>query len=204
MSLRRIGGTRFGDALFRVILGSALLCAATGFDAVARSARAADDAPPAAPFLLESLSGDPLELSALLERGPVLLDFWATWCKPCVASLPGIQELHETYGPRGLTVIGVSIDGPRNFAKVRPFAARLGLTYPVALDRDGQVQRDYQISAVPSAALIDTSGALIFLQRGYRPGEHATLAQRVEALLPPNGSGAATPGRSDEGSSSDR
>lgn len=136
-------------------------------------------------FRVRSVTGEKLELAALRARGPVLIDFWATWCAPCLASLPEIQSLHRRAGPRGLTVIGVSIDGPRNHAKVRPFAARLGLTFPIVLDEDGRLQDSFKVRVVPTAILIDTSGAVALVTQGYRPGEGARLAAAVAALLGP-------------------
>src|SRR5205085_11886664 len=93
-------------------------------------------------------------------KGPVLLDFWATWCKPCLAAIPELQKLSAELGPRGLTVIGVSTDGPNNFAKVRPFAKKLGIGYPVAIDEDGTLAQKYLVRAMPTTVLIDASGAV--------------------------------------------
>jgi cytochrome c biogenesis protein CcmG/thiol:disulfide interchange protein DsbE len=139
--------------------------------------------PAAARFAVTDLQGTGLKLEDLITKGPVLLDFWATWCKPCAASLPELQAMHETYADRGLTVVGVSIDGPRNFSKVRPFVARTGLTYPIVLDHDGRLQRDFHVTAVPTAVLIDRTGAIVRVRQGYRPGEDRNLAAEIEALL---------------------
>ena len=141
-------------------------------------------AAPAARFRVTALDGTKLELETLRRRGPVLIDFWATWCKPCLASIPEIEALHRRLASRGLTVIGVSVDGPRNYSKVRPFVARLGITYPVVLDPDGRLQADYQIRAMPTTVLIDTAGAIAHVMQGYRPGEEARLAAAIEKLLP--------------------
>ena len=135
-------------------------------------------------FECRDLRGGRVELSELLHRGPVLIDFWATWCKPCVESLPRLEAWQRQYGPSGLTVLGVSVDGPRNFSKVRPFVASLGLTYPIVIDKDGRLQQLYQVLAVPMAFLIDTSGVVIETRTGYRPGEDAALEAAIRAALP--------------------
>jgi len=129
------------------------------------------------------VDGRPLDSAALIARGPVLVDFWATWCKPCIAALPEIQKLHERWASRGLTVVGFSEDGPRNFSKVRPFAGRLGLKYAIALDEDGAVQERYQVRALPTTVLIDGAGRIVLFQQGYRPGFGAELEAAVAALL---------------------
>ncbi len=135
------------------------------------------------PAKLKTVDDRTLDLPALLARGPILLDFWATWCKPCIASLPEIEALHERHAARGLTVIGVSIDGPRNLARVRPFAQRLGLTYPIVFDGDGRLQELFNVRAVPTALLIGKHGKVIAIHEGYRPGEGDRLAKEIEALL---------------------
>ena len=140
-------------------------------------------AAPAPRFRVTALDGTKLDLDVLRRRGPVLIDFWATWCKPCISAIPEIEALHHRYAPRGLTVVGISVDGPRNYAKVRPFVARLGITYPVVLDPDGRLQADYQIRAMPTSVLIDTAGAVARVMQGYRPGEEAVLAAAIERLL---------------------
>jgi peroxiredoxin len=136
-------------------------------------------------FKVRSLAGESLVLDRLRERGPVLLDFWATWCKPCVASLPELEALHRRFRERGLTVIGVSVDGPRNFAKVRPFASRTGLTYPIVLDESGDLQESFRVVAVPTSILIARDGTIARVQQGFRPGESAPLAAAIDALLGP-------------------
>ena len=104
----------------------------------------------APPFAIKSVTGEKLNLTALLETGPVVLDFWATWCKPCQMALPELEALHQKYAKRGLRVIGISADGPRNFAKVRPTASKLGLTFPIAIDDDERLQQLYQVRGLPT------------------------------------------------------
>ncbi len=138
---------------------------------------------PAPRFKARDLTGRVLDLSKLLHRGPIVLDFWATWCSPCVEALPELQALQRKYDDAGLTVIGVSVDGPRNFARVRPFTASMGLTYPIVLDSDGRLQQLYHVIAIPTAFVIDTTGTITYVRVAYRPGEGAKLEHGVRALL---------------------
>jgi len=134
---------------------------------------------------VRAVTGETLSLEKLLAGGPVVLDFWATWCKPCLAELPELEALQRKYRERGLTVVGVSVDGPRNFAKVRPFAAKLGLTFPIVLDEDGRIQQLYQVRAMPTTIVIDTAGAIVTVREGYRPGDTRGLEAEITKLLPP-------------------
>jgi peroxiredoxin len=140
--------------------------------------------PPAPRFKVIAVDGQKLSLDRLLEHGPVLLDFWATWCKPCVAAIPELEALHQDPQWRGLTIIGISVDGPRSFSKVRPFVTRMGITYPIVLDEDGSLQRDYRVRAMPTSVLIDTAGAIVKVTEGFRPGEGEALRASIRALLP--------------------
>jgi len=135
-------------------------------------------------FTVQSLEGETLRLDVLRARGPVVLDFWATWCRPCVAAIPELEQTARDLGPRGLTVVGVSVDGPRNHAKVRPFVAKLGISYPVTLDDDGALQEKYQVRSIPTTVLIAPGGAIVKVVQGYRPGESQTLRAAIQALLP--------------------
>lgn len=155
------------------------LCAAA-----AAPAAAAPAGPGTAPaFRVRAVDGRTVELAALLARGPVVLDFWATWCRPCEHSLPGAQRLYERLRERGVTVVGVSIDGPRNWARVRPFAARLGLSFPIVIDEDGSLARRYQVQAVPAAVVIAPDGRIDRVRTGYVPGSDEALESAVIALL---------------------
>ena len=89
--------------------------------------------PAAAPpdFELEALSGDFVRLSDHLGKQVVLIDFWATFCHPCLAAMPHLEELYGKYKDRGLLILGVSIDGPDSVAQVRGEVARLGVSFPI-------------------------------------------------------------------------
>ncbi len=142
---------------------------------------------------VQPLIGEEIRLADRLAKGPVVFDFWATWCRPCALALPEVQKLHEKYAGRGLSVIGVSLDGPRNAAKVRPFAAQLGLTFPNVLDDKGELQRAFQVQALPTTVVVSPEGEIISVRMGYRPGEEKQLAKEIEKLLLPPDSTTATP-----------
>ena len=140
-------------------------------------------APPAPAFRVRTLEGKSLELAALLAKGPVILDFWATWCKPCLQALPEIQRVHEKWSARGVTVVGISEDGPRNQSKVRPFASRYRLGYPLTLDEDGSLQSAYHVRSLPTTFVIDRRGRIVHVEQGYRPGLETVLDEALEAVF---------------------
>lgn len=172
-------------ALRRVAAGAviAAIGALCAIPAPHRDAAALEEAKAPA-FRIKDVEGKTLELEKLLAKGPVLLDFWATWCKPCHAAIPELESWREAYGERGLTIIGVSVDGPRNYAKVRPFMKRMSIRYPIAIDEDGKLQQRYQVLGLPTAILIDREGRIASTRIGFDPAKSPAFAAAIEELLP--------------------
>jgi cytochrome c biogenesis protein CcmG, thiol:disulfide interchange protein DsbE len=134
---------------------------------------------PAPLFRGPTLAGPTFALADLRGR-VVLLDFWATWCAPCLAQLPSLRHLDETMGPRGLAVVGINIEGAAARRAVDDVVREAGLRYPTVLD-EGEVQRLYGAVALPHLVLIDRSGNV---RRVFRGGiAEAEIAQAVEETL---------------------
>jgi thiol-disulfide isomerase/thioredoxin len=165
-----------GGLALRLVLGAALCCA------IAHAAPTLEKAP-APEFRAHDLDGHEVSLAALRAQGPVVVDFWATWCEPCREALLELEGWRKLYGPRGLAIVAVSVDGPRNIAKVRPYVSRLKLGFPAVIDDDQQIQKLYQVTQMPTAFLVDRDGKVVATRVGYRRGE-TTFVARIEALLP--------------------
>jgi peroxiredoxin len=110
-------------------------------------------------FRLPSLAGGEVNLAS--QRGKVVvLNFWATWCPPCVAEMPSLERLHRTLSPDGLSVIAVSTDEDQ--ADVREFVSRHGLTLPVLMDPGGRVAGgEYHTTGYPETFLLDRQGRIV-------------------------------------------
>jgi cytochrome c biogenesis protein CcmG/thiol:disulfide interchange protein DsbE len=162
--------------------GLAILWAALLVLTGASALEAADEAAP--DFTLPNLSGDDVTLSELLKDGPVVLDFWATWCKPCINGFPQLQEIFDSYRTCGLEVLAVSIDSPRSVSRVGAFIKSKGHTFEVLLDSSQKVAQRYHVSSVPRTVLIDTDGKVIYSVTGNRPGHHEKLAEILAGLFP--------------------
>ena len=136
-------------------------------------------------LVLDHLDGSTFSLAETLEKGPVVFDFWATWCKPCIKGLPKLQVLAEEYAKRGVQVLTINIDGPRNLPKVRPFMRRHKLELPVLLDPTNEVLAQFHLAAVPATLIIAADGEVFYKHEGYRPGDEKKLKSKLDQLLGP-------------------
>lgn len=136
-------------------------------------------------LVLENLDGSIFSLAEALKKGPVVFDFWATWCKPCIKSLPKLQALSKEYAKRGVQVLTVNVDGPRNLPKVRPFMQRHKLQLPVLLDKTNEVLKQFHLMGVPATLIIAADGTVWYKHQGYRPGDEKKLKAKLDELLSP-------------------
>jgi thiol-disulfide isomerase/thioredoxin len=138
---------------------------------------------PAPKAAVTTTAGDVLTLGAAGERA-VLVDFWATWCAPCKKAMPELEELHREYGPRGLTVVGVSID--EDAEALEKYLRKKPMSYPVVHDsKEDPVWWAYSVAAIPAMVLIDRDGRIVGEWRGAV--DLAQVRDRIDATLGPAG-----------------
>jgi peroxiredoxin len=135
-------------------------------------------------FSLKDIAGRPHKLTDFSPEHVVLLNFWATWCVPCVKELPHLQDLQDRYGGRGLQVLAICTDGPDRQASVSAFVGRYGFTMPVLLDTRSEIVALFDPKlTLPYTVLLDRSGRIRFAHQGYSPGDERLMEQEIAELL---------------------
>jgi peroxiredoxin len=104
-------------------------------------------------FELKTLAGDTVKLSDLKGK-KVMLNFWATWCPPCKAEMPAMEEFHKEAGDE-VVILAVNIDPHLD---VKAFVDENGITFPIPLDAEDKVNETYQVLSIPTTYFIDTKG----------------------------------------------
>jgi peroxiredoxin len=146
---------------------------------------------PAPDFTLPDLEGELHDLSEFRGR-VVVLNFWATWCPPCIDEMPSLQRLHQALSERGVAVIAVSVD--ERFSDVPDFVEKFDLTFPVLYDEGKKVSRKYQTFKYPETYILDREGRLKSKVVGPRDWAAPTVIRDMVDLLkdeppPPEASG---------------
>lgn len=134
-------------------------------------------AKPAPALSLPGLDGRPVSLADFKGK-VVLLDFWATWCDPCVAELPDLKRLHNDYKEKGFSVLGVSLD--EELEAVPRFVRENKVPYPIMLN-GSEPPPDYPLPGIPTAFLIDRNGLIV--EKYFGPKSYDRLSRDVEKVL---------------------
>ena len=134
-------------------------------------------------FTLKDLNNKRTSYAEIKGENLTVLNFWATWCKPCSREIPKLVDIYEALKDRGVQFIGINVDSPRNLPKVKPFANAHGITYPVLLDSNSELISLLQITAMPTILIVNKADEIVYLHRGYRPGDEEILMKEIEKLL---------------------
>ncbi|MGI9212339.1 MAG: TlpA family protein disulfide reductase [Methylococcaceae bacterium] len=124
--------------------------------------------------------GTPLDIEAYRGR-VVYLDFWASWCGPCLQSMPFMDDMQKRLGSRGLSVIALNLDDDANDA--RNFLIQHPNTLQIARTEDNSCPNRFEVQAMPSSFLIDRKGIIRHIEFGFKKGGSSELSKRIEAVL---------------------
>lgn len=132
---------------------------------------------------VRDLNREWVSLQELKGEKLTVVDFWATWCKPCVAAIPKLNHISNEFKEKGVVFIGVNVDGPRNQAKVKPFVRTLNIRYTVVLDPNQDLVNELNVSAFPTLLVFDAKGKEVFVHEGFTIGDEKIIQAELEKLL---------------------
>ena len=135
---------------------------------------------PAPNFTLKSMNGKNLKLSEMTGN-VVLINFWASWCGPCREEMPLLNALHKKYAPLGFTVWGVNVEEQLDGA--RGFLGNVPVDFPILLDNENKVSKQYKVVAMPTTVVVDRDGNMRYLHEGYKPGDEKKYRKMVKKLV---------------------
>ena len=135
--------------------------------------------------VLKDISGKAVSTDTLSNNGkPIIVDFFATWCKPCNRELDAIAEVYDDWQQEtGVKIIAVSIDQAQNINKVKPLVDSHGWEYEVLLDPNGDFKRALGIQMIPYVLIVDGSGNIVYKHNGYTEGAEEELIEKVRELV---------------------
>lgn len=132
--------------------------------------------------MLQDIEGKQVSMASLAGHGkPVILSFFATWCKPCMRELNAISELYPDWQDEtGVEMFIISIDQAQDVQKVRPLVDGNGWEYHVLLDPNGTFKRAMNVQNIPHLFVLDGKGTIVFQQAGYTDGEETEIAKYLK------------------------
>ena len=158
--------------------------ATSSADANAKAGAGAGSGSMATDFAVRDTTGKTFRLSDHLGKEVILLDFWATWCEPCLSEMPHLVQMYEENKDKGFLVVGLSMDGPETVADVPMYAKRHDMTFPVVLDEDSHVVSIYNPKkSAPLSVLIDRKGRIVRVREAYNSGDEKLVAADVAQAL---------------------
>ena len=127
------------------------------------------------------IEGKPVVLSDFRGRRAVILDFWATWCAPCVQSMPALQKVSDEFDESGLEVIAVNLG--EGLDRIERFMDRNSFTFRVVADTGQEIGKSFGVAAIPSQVVIDADGIVRWVQVGYSASKEGELRELLEGLV---------------------
>ncbi len=136
-------------------------------------------------FDLEDLEGDELSEEDVFQDGELyLIDFWASWCRPCSQYLPHLEEIVEEYGDRGFRVVIFAVDDAGTISTARATLAAEEYSFTILFDPEADVRDELGVRRIPTTVLFNSSGEELWRHVGYASGNEDEVREQIESFLP--------------------
>jgi len=132
---------------------------------------------------IKLLDGSKVSLHELVEEGPLMIDFWATWCVPCKKVMKYLDQYNQEYQSQGFKVLMINTDSPRSIGKVKSYIRSQKHTFKVGLDPNKVISKKLNGLVMPTLILVDKGGEIKWRHQGYLPGEEVEIEKQIKLLL---------------------
>jgi peroxiredoxin len=134
-------------------------------------------------FVLKDLKGENYRLSEKTGKGPIVINFWATWCVPCIEELKQMKKIYKKYEDKNVQFLAISVDDPKTVGRVNSFVKSRKYPYTILLDTNNEVMTLYQSKVPPYTVIINKEGQMVYTHVGYRMGDEKQLEEELQKLL---------------------
>lgn len=134
-------------------------------------------------LVVQSIDGEDISIEVLLEKGPVLVNFWALWCEPCKVEMKQFQSIYDRYKEKGFSILAVNQDNQKSVAKVRSYISSNDFSFLVSTDPQGEVAQQFNVQSYPTSLLFDKNGMVVYKAIGYKPGDEKKIIDALEKLF---------------------
>tara|TARA_B100001750_G_scaffold130158_1_gene103517 strand:- start:1180 stop:1698 length:519 start_codon:yes stop_codon:yes gene_type:complete len=129
------------------------------------------------------LDGKKVRLSALLEEGPLLVSFWATWCAPCKKEMIFLEEFHQKYNENNFRVLAISTDSPKSMSKVKSYIRAKKHTFLVGIDPNQEIAKKMNALLMPTTLILNKDRKVSWYHQGFIPGDEKEIEAQIRAVL---------------------
>ena len=132
---------------------------------------------------IKLLNGSTTTIHTMVEDGPLMIDFWATWCVPCKRVMKYLDQYHQDYEEQGFKVLMINQDTPRSLGKVKSYVVSQGYQFYVGLDPNKTIAKKLNGMVMPTLILVDKGGEVKWRHQGYIAGEEVEINNQIKLLL---------------------
>lgn len=136
---------------------------------------------------IRMINGEFSELKDYVGTGPLLLEFWTTWCPNCPKQMGYLSDIAEHFKDNGVKVLGINLNAPKIVNKVKPYVQTKNFNYDVAIDPEYKLGDYFEVSSIPTLLLVDKDGLIINRYSGYSPGQEEDYVKDISKYLEDNG-----------------